>query len=177
VGPALHLGPDEALAAQLDALSAADGDAGVEVLYRFADIDLFAPCTYWGARSSDCGQFERFKLKLGEVTGAGGEGRGVAWGGAALTLTHSPSQRRFAPLRAPAAWAVAASFDWQPAAGGARAMRRVEVTARGPGGGGSGGGAPPPPPPAVFDFVLQQRVGGPADGCWFTAGVTRVDDG
>lgn len=139
-GPALHLSADAALGVQLDALAANDvpaPDHGVEVVYRFAQIELFTPCAFFGARA-DLGQFERWRYQFGTA--------------------------RFAPLRGLAAWRVVAAFDWQPARGGARALRRVAVTPR------LGG------PDALYDFTLGQRVGGPADGCWFTLSLTRVEE-
>jgi len=60
LGPALDLSADDALRMQMDALRDNDApyrDHGVEVLYRFADIDPFARSSYSG-RSQDLGQFE-----------------------------------------------------------------------------------------------------------------------
>ena len=121
-------------------------------MFRFAELALFEPCRFFGPRA-DLGQFERFKLQFGTT--------------------------RFAPLRGLASWRVVAAFDWEAEGGGARAMRRVAVTPprRGGRGGGDGAGGEGNAPEILYDFTLGQRVGGPADGCWFTLSLTRVECG
>ena len=79
LGPALDLSPDDALRMQMDALRDNDApyrDHGVEVLYRFADIDPFARSSYSG-RSQDLGQFEVRSMFWGARNGAScGDGGG-----------------------------------------------------------------------------------------------------
>ena len=65
--PSFALSAEEAFAAQWTALQHNDSphvDAGIEVLYSFADIDLYLPRSrYFGIRQ-DLGQFERFRRVL-----------------------------------------------------------------------------------------------------------------
>ncbi|CAL8471310.1 g10852 [Coccomyxa elongata] len=63
VGPTLDLSKEEAVRLQIEALKHNDTpyqDAGVELLYRFADIDPFTRSRYFGW-SLDLGQFTRFQ--------------------------------------------------------------------------------------------------------------------
>ena len=173
LGPALDLSPDQVLEMQMEALRVNDSpyrDHGVEVLYRFADIDPFARSLYSG-RSQDLGQFERFRR-----------------------LFHAPG---YAPLLGHGGFEVVGSLNWEEPA---RALRRVKVIP-GPlvsapaasaaaaaaaaekdeskGGGNdsssSSSSSPPIVEPAHFDWLLAQRVGGRADGVWFTASLTRSE--
>ena len=67
VAPSFALSAEEAFAAQWDALAANDTphvDHGVEVLYSFADVDLFLPRSRYFGPSADLGQFERFRRNL-----------------------------------------------------------------------------------------------------------------
>lgn len=62
--PSYFLTREQALEAQLKALKANNfpiNDHGIEVLYRFAGIDPWSRSTYFGGRSLDLGQFERFR--------------------------------------------------------------------------------------------------------------------
>ena len=171
LGPALDLSPDDALAMQMDALQINDSpyrDHGVEVLYRFADIDPFAARgSSYNGRRQDLGQFERFRR-----------------------LFHAPG---YAPLLGHGGYQVVGSIGWEGdeeeegAPGGSRALRRVRVV---PGPLVSAPAASAAAiaaaerggetlskivKPAHFDWLLVQRVGGRADGVWFTASLTRSE--
>jgi len=171
LGPALDLSPDDALRMQMEALRANDRpyrDHGVEVLYRFADIDPFevGRGSSYGGRRQDLGQFERFRR-----------------------LFHAPGH---APLLGHGGYEVVGALGWLPSGGEegpARALRRVRVVpgplvaapaasaAAAAAEGGSGTPFPRPSivKPAHFDWLLVQRVGGRADGVWFTASLTRSE--
>jgi hypothetical protein len=59
VAPSFQLSAEEVFAAQWDALAANDTphvDHGVEVLYSFADVDLFLPRSRYFGPSADLGQ-------------------------------------------------------------------------------------------------------------------------
>ena len=65
--PSFALTADQALEAQWTALRDNDVphlDAGVEVLYAFADIDLYLPRSCYFGHKQDLGQFERFRRVL-----------------------------------------------------------------------------------------------------------------
>ncbi len=66
VGPSYQHTHQQAVEVQLEALRNNDTpyiDHGIEVLYRFADINPFARSAYFG-RSLDLGQFERYRRIL-----------------------------------------------------------------------------------------------------------------
>ena len=63
LAPSLWLSREDAVEAQLKALQHNNfptADAGIEIMYRFADIDPWSRSTYFG-RSLDLGQWERFR--------------------------------------------------------------------------------------------------------------------
>jgi hypothetical protein len=65
--PSFSLSAEEAFEAQWAALRDNDSphvDAGVEVLYSFADVDLFLPRSTYFGHKQDLGQFERFRRVL-----------------------------------------------------------------------------------------------------------------
>ena len=65
--PSFELSAEQAFAAQWTALKHNDTphiDAGIEVLYAFADVDLFLPRSRYFGCSQDLGQFERFRRVL-----------------------------------------------------------------------------------------------------------------
>jgi len=65
--PSFALSAEEAFDAQWAALRTNDEphlDAGVEVLYAFADVDLFLPRSRYFGLQQDLGQFERFRRML-----------------------------------------------------------------------------------------------------------------
>ncbi len=67
VRPCFELSAEAAFEAQWEALASNDVphcDHGVEVLYAFADVDLYAPRSKYFGYSSDLGQFERFRRVL-----------------------------------------------------------------------------------------------------------------
>lgn len=111
----------------------------------------------------DLGQFERFRR-----------------------LFHAPG---YAPLLGHGGFEVVGSLDWdgEPAA---RALRRVRVVpgplVSAPAASAAAAAAaaakereeenqPLLVQPAHFDWLLVQRVGGRADGVWFTASLTRSE--
>lgn len=64
VAPSLSLSAEETFAVQWHALQQNDcphTDAGIELVYRFADVDLYLPRSRFFGVSQDLGQFERFR--------------------------------------------------------------------------------------------------------------------
>ena len=65
--PSFALSAEEAFAAQWAALKNNDTphvDSGIEVLYSFADIDLYLPRSRYFGVNQDLGQYERFRRVL-----------------------------------------------------------------------------------------------------------------
>ena len=172
-GPSFALSPEEAFSAHWAALARNDEphcDAGVETLYAFADVDLYAPRSRYFGVNQDLGQFEVRRQtpppRCGEnttqpthplvarLTRVWGTHLARAFVQRFRRVMHTPQYRvllNHVALRVQSTLRVSERDVWQ----------RVHVT-------GFRAGET-----ACYCLTLRQQLGGRRDGWWMASSLSR----